>query len=155
MKLRNLQSLLQDVSTFDSPKVELEQYPTSAHLASQIMFSAHSNFDDIEGARIIDLGVGCGMLSIAAGLLGAESITGIDIDPEAISQAKENIEQFDEDDLPPIDLILADISTLDTSSYSCDTVIMNPPFGTKLKGLVSFNSRYRCDIFTSRLCSCL
>jgi predicted RNA methylase len=82
MKLRNLQSLLQDVSTFSSPKVELEQYPTSPELAAHIMFAAQSGFDDIEGARIIDLGVGCGMLTIAAGILGAESITGIDIDPE-------------------------------------------------------------------------
>jgi predicted RNA methylase len=132
MKLRNLQSLLQDVSTFPTPKVELEQYPTSPELASQILFAAHSNYDDIQGSKIIDLGIGCGMLSIAAALLGAESITGIDIDPEAIATAKANIEQFD--DLP-VDLVLSDISTLETSKYTCDTVIMNPPFGCRTKGI--------------------
>jgi hypothetical protein len=37
MKLKQLQSLLQDVSDFDKPKQKLEQYITGAHLASVIV----------------------------------------------------------------------------------------------------------------------
>lgn len=42
------------------------------------------------GERIIDLGSGSGILSIAALLLGAESATGVDIDPKAEDIAREN-----------------------------------------------------------------
>ena len=33
MKLKVLESNLQDVEVFDDPKILLEQYPTSAHIA--------------------------------------------------------------------------------------------------------------------------
>ena len=33
LKLKQLQSCLQDVDVFDTPKIMLEQYPTSAHIA--------------------------------------------------------------------------------------------------------------------------
>lgn len=42
------------------------------------------------GMRIIDLGSGSGILSIAALRLGAESALGVDIDPKAESAAREN-----------------------------------------------------------------
>lgn len=42
------------------------------------------------GMRIIDLGSGSGILSIAALRLGAESALGVDIDPKAESVAREN-----------------------------------------------------------------
>jgi predicted RNA methylase len=54
------------------PKVELEQYVTTAHLAAQMLFTAHSSFDDIEDKHVLDLGCGCAILSIAAAILGAK-----------------------------------------------------------------------------------
>lgn len=33
MKLKELESCLQQVDTFEEPKILLEQYPTSAHIA--------------------------------------------------------------------------------------------------------------------------
>lgn len=45
-----------------------------------------------EGSRVLDVGCGSGILSIAAALLGAEDVLGIDIDPTAVTVAKENIE---------------------------------------------------------------
>ncbi len=33
MKLRKLEELLEDVESFKKPKVQFEQYPTSAHIA--------------------------------------------------------------------------------------------------------------------------
>ncbi|MBR2047014.1 MAG: 50S ribosomal protein L11 methyltransferase [Oscillospiraceae bacterium] len=42
------------------------------------------------GARVIDLGSGSGILSIAALRLGADSAVGVDIDPKAESIAREN-----------------------------------------------------------------
>ncbi len=42
------------------------------------------------GDRVLDVGSGSGVLSIAAALLGASRATGVDIDPETIGNALEN-----------------------------------------------------------------
>jgi len=42
------------------------------------------------GDRVLDVGSGSGVLSIAAVLLGASRATGIDVDPETIGNAREN-----------------------------------------------------------------
>ena len=42
------------------------------------------------GGRVLDLGCGSGILSVAALLLGAESALGVDIDPKAVDVAYEN-----------------------------------------------------------------
>jgi len=42
-------------------------------------------------SKILDAGTGTGILSIAAGKLGANNITGVDINAEFIKEAKENI----------------------------------------------------------------
>lgn len=43
-----------------------------------------------EGLRVLDMGCGSGILSIAALLLGAESVTAVDIDQLAVKIAREN-----------------------------------------------------------------
>lgn len=44
-----------------------------------------------EGDKVLDVGCGSGILSIAAALLSAEDVLGIDIDPVAVEVAAENI----------------------------------------------------------------
>lgn len=44
-----------------------------------------------EGDKVLDVGCGSGILSIAAALLGAEDVLGVDIDPVAVEVAAENI----------------------------------------------------------------
>lgn len=41
--------------------------------------------------RVLDVGCGSGILSIAASLLGASAVLGVDIDPEAVRVSKENV----------------------------------------------------------------
>ncbi len=45
-----------------------------------------------EGDRVIDIGCGSGILSIAAAMLGSGSVLGIEIDPDAVRTAKENVQ---------------------------------------------------------------
>ncbi len=47
------------------------------------------------GMRVADVGCGSGILSIAAGLLGAKSILSLDIDPIAVRTTRENLETND------------------------------------------------------------
>ncbi|MDD3336509.1 MAG: 50S ribosomal protein L11 methyltransferase [Eubacteriales bacterium] len=44
-----------------------------------------------DGVRVMDVGTGSGILAIAAAKLGAKDILAIDIDPDAVKVAKENV----------------------------------------------------------------
>lgn len=46
----------------------------------------------VSGCHVLDLGTGGGLVAIAAALMGAASVTGIDIDPWAVSAARLNAE---------------------------------------------------------------
>ncbi len=46
-----------------------------------------------EGKTVLDVGTGSGILSIAAAVLGAKDVLGVDIDPVACEVAQENIEK--------------------------------------------------------------
>ncbi|KAJ0449523.1 hypothetical protein HanHA89_Chr17g0729411 [Helianthus annuus] len=39
MKLKQLESLLGNLQQFRNPKIELEQYPTGAHIASRMLYT--------------------------------------------------------------------------------------------------------------------
>uniref|UniRef100_A0A8B9ZG71 Methyltransferase-like protein 5 n=1 Tax=Anas platyrhynchos TaxID=8839 RepID=A0A8B9ZG71_ANAPL len=129
LKLKELESCLQQVDTFESPKLLLEQYPTRPHIAACMLYTIHNTFDDIENKTIADLGCGCGMLSIGSAMLGAGFCVGFDIDAEALEIFNSNLEDFE---LTNVDFIQCDVCSLsDSMSETFDTVIMNPPFGTK------------------------
>jgi len=76
------------------------------------------------GERVADLGAGSAVLSIAAAKLGAANVAAIEIDPDAIGNAEENVRRNGVDDrvrvidgdaatllalVAPVDLVLANI----------------------------------------------
>jgi predicted RNA methylase len=143
MKLKEFEAHLQRVRTFNQPKIHLEQFITNAHLASQILFNIDQRYDDINGKIVCDLGCGTGMLSIASSLMDAQFVLGIDIDSDALQICRQNLDEFA---LNNIDLLNVDckqlLKTTDGNNIeeyfvqprflnAFDTVIMNPPFGTK------------------------
>lgn len=135
MKLKQLEVELQKIEPFLNPKIEFEQYPTTAHLAAHMLFTADS-FEDIEGKTVLDLGVGCGMLLIGSIMMGAGANIGIDIDTEALEQTRSNLDDVGAE----CKLIQGNVQELlakndeEILHLIADTVIMNPPFGTKTKG---------------------
>ncbi|XP_042716699.2 rRNA N6-adenosine-methyltransferase METTL5 isoform X3 [Chrysemys picta bellii] len=128
LKLKELESRLQQVDDFENPKLLLEQYPTRPHIAACMLYTIHNTFDDIENKVVADLGCGCGVLSIGSVMLGAGLCVGFDIDADALEIFSRNAEEFD---LTNIDMIQCDVCSLAARSKTFDTVIMNPPFGTK------------------------
>ncbi|KAG8367374.1 hypothetical protein BUALT_Bualt16G0065400 [Buddleja alternifolia] len=130
MKLKQLEGLLGSVQQFENPKIEFEQYPTGPHIASRLLFTAENSFGDVRDKVVADFGCGCGTLGLAAGLLGAEHVIGLDIDAESIEIASSNAEELELD----MDFVQCDISKLRLSDQVIDTVVMNPPFGTRKKG---------------------
>lgn len=111
-----------------SPRIQLEQYTTPAAIAADILFLAAFVYQDIVGKTVVDLGTGTGRLAIGASNLGARQITAIDIDSAAIEVARENAETARAN----IDWIVGDLEAI---HGEFDTVIMNPPFGTKQRHL--------------------
>ncbi|GAA97309.1 uncharacterized protein L969DRAFT_17219 [Mixia osmundae IAM 14324] len=154
MRLKDLESALQPLKVFESPKVMLEQYPTSAHLAARMLYNAHTAHDDIQDRSVLDLGCGCGVLGIGAALLEAAHVIGLDVDDDALRVARDNLEMLELEG--QVDLMRArlsdsdDIKTLDLSrlANAFDTVILNPPFGTKTKGIDIVFLSAACKIAT-------
>jgi len=129
MKLKQLESNLQQVEEFENPKILLEQYPTRPHIAACMLHTMQASFGDLENKHVADLGCGCGVLSVGAVMLGAGSVTGFDIDMDALELFQENIAEFDIDN---VDIVQCDVKHIsDVCGTKFDTVFMNPPFGTK------------------------
>ena len=79
---------------------------------------------NVAGVRVADLGAGSAVLAIAAAKLGARIVTAVELDPDAIGNAVENVQRNEVSDtvhvmegdaklllplLAPVDLILANI----------------------------------------------
>ena len=135
MKLKQLESILQQIDTFASPKAELEQYATTPHIASHMLYTIDKTFNDLSQKVVADFGCGCGVLSIGAAMLNSHVLS-FDIDPDALETAKCNAEEFNIENIDFIQVDLTNIPLQLAEKEKCndglvDTVIMNPPFGTK------------------------
>lgn len=137
MKLKTLQSHLEDAEVFENPKILLEQYATTPEIAAIMLHEIQTKFGDIDGCSVLDLGCGCGILSIGSVMLGASYVLGIDVDEEALEVCRRNLEEFE---IFNVDLLQQDIVNICPNSEDIsekllskkfDIVIMNPPFGTK------------------------
>ena len=128
MKLKQLEMTLQRLRGFSRPRAALEQYQTPAPLAARLLYHALMK-GDIEGKRVCDLGCGTGVLAIGAALLGASSVTGVDIDGRALLVARENADLLK----AVVRFLAADVREAGCREQigTADTVIMNPPFGAQ------------------------
>jgi len=62
-------------------------------------------------------------------MLGAGFVTGFDVDMDALNLLNENIEDFEVDNIDGVNIDVKGIG--DGWNDKFDTVVMNPPFGTK------------------------
>jgi len=128
IRKRELEILLERVVAHPKPKVWLEQYTIPSRTAAEILFIASHVHSDIHDRSVADLGCGTGRLAIGAGIIGAREVAAVDIDPVAIQTAKKNAATLKAQDA--IHWINSDIEAV---RGPFDTVLMNPPFGTRTK----------------------
>jgi len=119
----HLERILESLDPLPHPTPSAEQYPTPAGIAAEVAYLAHAK-GDIQGRSVVDLGCGNGVLAIAAKLLGAGPVAGVDSDPLAVEVARRNAERAQVD----VAWRLADVQAV---HETFDTVLMNPPFGSQ------------------------
>jgi len=107
----------------ETPRLGLEQYPVSPEVAAELLYMAGFEHRDLKG-EIIDLGTGTGRLAIGAAMMGPQKVVGADIDERAIALARENALATG----VQVEWIVSDVAEV-VGRY--DTVIMNPPYGTR------------------------
>jgi len=129
----SLAILLSKLKVFESPKLKAEQYTTDSEIAADVLWKAYY-LDNINNKTIADLGSGTGILGLGALLLGARKVFFIESDRNSIQTAKENVKFLEEETGIKLDekaiFINQDINNFNDK---VDTVIQNPPFGTKQK----------------------
>lgn len=121
MKKKDLEIRLERVSPFNNPSAALEQYPTPATIASDILFAAYAN-GDVADMTVNDLGCGTGIFAIGSKLLDAKIVRGYDVSASALAVARKNAENLGAD----VGFVECDISEVNDRA---DTTFMNPPFG--------------------------
>ena len=114
---------MESLDPLPHPAPSAEQYPTPAGIAAEVAYLAHAK-GDIYGRSVVDLGCGNGVLAIAARLLGAGPVTGVDSDPAALEVARRNAERAQ----VGVAWRLSDVQAI---HEAFDTVLMNPPFGSQ------------------------
>jgi putative methylase len=124
-----LEIILSAVRGFEKPVPELEQYITPSDIAAELLWTAFMD-GNIEKKKVFDLGCGTGILGFGASMLGAKSVSGFDIDKNALKIAEINLSVLKESKIPlsKINFVDIDVRHIDDR---CDTVVMNPPFGVQ------------------------
>lgn len=115
---------LSKLEVFENPKIKLEQYPTDSEIAATVLWDALMK-GDIVGKIVADLGAGTGILGIGALLLGAKHVFFVEKDTDAVKILQTNILPFRATNY--------EICQMDVREFQqkVDTVIQNPPFGTR------------------------
>uniref|UniRef100_A0A915PPC8 Methyltransferase-like protein 5 n=1 Tax=Setaria digitata TaxID=48799 RepID=A0A915PPC8_9BILA len=129
MRKKHFEWFLSQIETFRNLNVQLEQYSTNVELAEAILNAIAEN-GCLEGCTVADLGCGPGILLLGAVKLGASYGLGVEIDEEAVDICQRNIVRCELKN--SVDVICLDVTKNITALKPIfDTVIMNPPFGTK------------------------
>lgn len=66
-------------------------FGTGTHATTSLCLEMLENYVE-DGAQMLDIGCGSGILAVASVLLGAEKAVGVDIDAQSVKTAKENAE---------------------------------------------------------------
>ena len=133
LKPSQLENKLQELREVPTTVLGLEQYQTPPHIAATLLWEISEHFDGIRDKVVLDLGCGSGVLSIGCLLLGAKFVVAVDVDGLSLEVAKCNAESVGFS-AEQVLFVEQDVRCFDVQSMNIerfDTVVMNPPFGTR------------------------
>jgi ribosomal protein L11 methyltransferase len=93
-------------------------FGTGHHQTTRLCLSLLQSLE-ISGRRLIDVGTGSGVLAIAAAKLGARSVTAMDNDPDALQNARENVER----NAVSVEIVRAELTAF--TAAPADVVVAN------------------------------
>lgn len=130
VRKKQLEIFLSNLKEMEDPDMFEEQYTTPGDIAAEIaLFAYHRG--DIEGKTVIDLGSGTGRLGIASLLLGSKKTYFVEKDKRAVEILKDNLNTL----TLKTNQILGEYEITEGDALLVllrgDTIIQNPPFGTK------------------------
>lgn len=130
MRKKQLEIFLSNLKEMEDPDMFEEQYTTPGDIAAEIaLFAYHRG--DIEGKTVIDLGSGTGRLGIASLLLGSKKTYFVEKDKRAVEILIDNLKTL----TLKTNQILGEYEITEGDALLVllrgDTIIQNPPFGTK------------------------
>lgn len=145
MRRTDLEKRLAGVPLHPAPRPEWEQYRTPDKVAAELVWLARDD-GAVEDKVVADLGCGTGVLGIAAALLGARRVVGVDLDPASVELAHAAAASLGVGEKIHFDVGGVEEWTRhaesttpgvgpgadgNPGSQTVDTVIMNPPFGAQ------------------------
>ena len=127
---KGLAVLLSSLKGFSEPKVRVEQYSTDPEIAAEVLWQAYMKGDIAKVS--VDLGCGPGMLGIGLLALGAEKVYFVDFDQKSVDIARGNVGKMESEGYKSGEAIfrVSDVNTFNDQVY---LVVMNPPFGIKVR----------------------
>jgi putative methylase len=134
VRKKQLEIILSNLKEMENPDMFEEQYTSPGDIAASIVLFAYQR-GDIEGKTVIDLGAGTGRLGIAALLLGSKKVYFVEKDNRAIEILKDNLKTLTLK--TNLELEKYEIREGDALQVLLrgDTIIQNPPFGTKQRNM--------------------
>lgn len=128
MKIRKKEQIFRQIQV-----IFLKKFFIFLHISytASVLHSIESRWNDINEKTIVDLGCGCGVLSIGAVVLGCNYCLSIDIDQDALEVCETNINDMEIDNVDLLQMDVLKIVENDRFHKKFDTVVTNPPFGTK------------------------
>jgi len=114
---------IQSVPLPPEPAAALEQVATPAEAAADLVSTLDRRFG-LPGRSVLDLGCGTGRLAIAAALLGAGPVAGVEVDARLAPVARAAARSLG----VSVKFHVADVSEWDRPA---DIVVMNAPFGAQ------------------------
>jgi len=130
MRPKHLAIQLSKLTPHPCLRLELEQYATEGDLAAYWMLAVNET-DGLEGATVLDLGAGNGVLGVACLMLGAQHVTFVEVDEDAVAVLNANLAGLGDGFTSRATVLCHRLGMEEADLPLVDLVVTNPPWGTQ------------------------